>query len=960
MKDTKGFAREHSYKIPMLDASVVYRLNASGSGLKLYERVKDSKGNEKYKPNTALFSGALKYCLETEKLESVYKEAFRVKSFCSVHNDNRYSHALISVSFDSTYKEYNVFGKVEGYNGEGKLYVKAGYRYENGYIIDLLGNEYKITDNICINGDELLAVITYVLVSNNNLPVGCRNFGFDTDNNFYTFKQAKTILSTSDLRDLLYENGFTMLNAKGNPIEYVRYKRSAGMSRVGKCYFIRKEMYKKMMAWSDFSPGSKKIDAEMRKYGLTLKTDPVAHEAYTALTLSTIEDTVEIPLDSILFLPDAKFTTDAKTICVTSKNGCVMAEEKQINSMPTVLWDGEALLDESVFEQAGRSDKGMMLLRNRWFKSCAFNTKLQKWFKDNCITEVSQLQGFTLAKDISQVKMVVTDTSLKFFKVLSGKPPYVIAYWISQLNNDGGETFGIVKSEKPTKYMGGQYVRTSYQLINTINITEKEAKKLVEPVNKLKNDIRAGYRGMKYYLDEYRSDGSDLEFNPLLYKKRLVSEILNKYPEFAETKMFYGFRNDIIREINSSVKQGKLLVRGTNAVLFGNGQELLNCCIRENFLDLSWGAESAIKAVGKGVIFSDFFMLGGKILCIRSPHITMGNISVADNRPVKFEHYFNLTENIVCIDALDSPIQHRLNGCDYDSDTMLITDDKILTKAADRNYGEFLLPYNRLEFEPAEGKSLAEIDQLISENKIGEIVNLSQKLNTIYWSVINTPDISIISPDELYKDICILAVLSNTEIDKAKRIYKVDVDSVLDELKAKYLGIFGEYFNEPEFWRYINISSGKPKNNDKNYECRSPMAYLYNEACADKTLRSKNGKFFSDLPGIDYGKIKGVRKDEIAKILDTANKTATAYNRTVMRILSAANKRGRHGQNNTDAGMSDIAVILTSGIERISKLCKTESHRLAVLREIDNAMRTQKDAKTEQWVLLAGVWKKIV
>ncbi|MBR4767121.1 MAG: hypothetical protein IK085_10220, partial [Clostridia bacterium] len=129
------------------------------------------------------------------------------KSFYSVHNENRYSDALISVSFDSTYKEYNVFGKVEGYNGEGKLYVKAGYRYENGRVIDSISNEYEITDNICKNGDEILAVITYVPVSSSKLPTGCRNFGFDTDNNCYTFRQAKTILSTSDLRNQLYENG---------------------------------------------------------------------------------------------------------------------------------------------------------------------------------------------------------------------------------------------------------------------------------------------------------------------------------------------------------------------------------------------------------------------------------------------------------------------------------------------------------------------------------------------------------------------------------------------------------------------------------------------------------------------------------------------------------------------------------------------------------------------------------
>ncbi len=795
-------------------------------------------------------------------------------------------------------------------------------------------------------------MVTSVLVSTNKLPVDCRNFGFDADNNCYTFKQAKTILSTSDLRNQLYDNGFTMLNAKGNPIEYVRYKRSAGMSRVGKCYFIRKEMYRKMMAWSDFSPGNSKIDAELKKFDLTLISDPVAHEAYTALTLSTIEDTVEIPLDSILFMKDIKGYTYTQAVHVKSENGNVSARYEEVE-ISSILWDGEALLDESVFEQAGRSNKGMMLLRNRYFKSCAFNTKLQQWFKENKIKDISQLNGFTLAANVSQIKMIVTESSLKFLKMFDGEFEDKIRFWVEHIKNSSGNIFGIVKSEKPTKFAGGQYVRTSYQLINTINITKDEAKTLVAPVNEFKRNLRNDYRYMKYYLDEFRSNDSDFEFNPLLYKKKLVSLILDKYPEFAETKMYYGFRNDIIREINNSIKHGKLLVHGTNAVLFGNGQEFLKATIKPKY----YSHRQIHNKTEYAWIYSSYFKHQNRILCARSPHITMGNIMVGDNHFLPYRHYFNLTESIVCVDAVDSTIQHRLNGCDYDSDVMLISDNSILSKAALRDYGKFPVPYNGLEFEPSEGKSLAEIDRLISENKIGEIVNLSQKLNTIYWSIINTPDISIISPDELYKDICILAVLSNTEIDKAKRIYKVDVDSVLDELKAKYLDIFGEYFNEPEFWRYINISSGKLKKQNKNYECRAPMAYLYNEACAEKTPRSKNGKFFSDLPGFDYGKIKGVRKDEIAKIMDIANETATAYNRAVTRILGAADKRGRHGQNNADAGMNDIAAILTSGIERISKLCKTEAHRLAVLREIDNAVRKQKKAETEQWVLLAGVWK---
>ena len=37
----------------------------------------------------------------------------------------------------------------------------------------------------------------------------------------------------------------------------------------------------------------------------------------------------------------------------------------------------------------------MMLLRNRFFKTCAFNTNLQDWFFDNDITQVSRLAGYT-------------------------------------------------------------------------------------------------------------------------------------------------------------------------------------------------------------------------------------------------------------------------------------------------------------------------------------------------------------------------------------------------------------------------------------------------------------------------------------------------------------------------------------------------------------------------------------
>lgn len=948
MENAKEFVRAHSYRIPILDASVIYRLNAAGSGLRLYTRMKDAKGNETYKPSTALFCGVMHACLETETLESVYRETLRVKSFCSTVGDHRYTDAIISVFFDATFKEYNLFGKVEGYDGAGKLYVKAGYRFENGRIVDGDGKPFDMTDGVCLCDDEVLAVVTLIPVAKNRLPDDCRCFAFDAAAQCYVFKTAKTMLDTFALRSRLYENGFTLMNAKGKPVEYVRYKRSAGMSRSGKCYFIRRELYKKMMAWSDFDPGKSRLATELQKYRLTQRSDPVAHEAYTALTLSTLEDTVEIPLNAILFMRDIEGVSYPKAVHIKNENGTVVAKREKV-AVSSVLWDGESLLDTSVFAQAGRSDKGMMLLRNRYFKSCAFHTNLQNWFADNKITAVAQLNGFTLATEVPQIKMIVTESSLKFLKLFNGDFEDKIRYWIDRIRSDGGSRFGIVKSEKPTRYMGDGCVRTSYQLINTINLTEEEVKTLVAPVNDLKQKLHSDPVAMKAYLNEVSGE----DFNPLQFKKKLVAEILGQFPAFAETRMYYGFRNEIIREINDAVKRGRLPVHGTNAVLFGNGQELLKAIIRPDYQP----QRQIRNKTGYAWVDSGFFSQLSSILCTRSPHITMGNIVVAQNQYLSYKMYFNLTENIVCVDAFDTGIQHRLNGCDYDSDVMLITDDAVLMQAAQRDYGHFPVPINGLDFAPADGKSLAEIDRLISENKIGEIVNLSQKLNTIYWTVRNTPGLHIIPAYELYNDICILAVLSNTEIDKAKRIYDVDVDAVLDVLKAKYLGVFGKYFNEPEFWKSIRISGGKAGDPAKWDDCRAPMAYLFKEATADRAPKGRNGKYFSDLPGVDFGKIKGVRQDEIEKMLSIAAGTAAAYNRTVMKLRSAAARRGRHGQNDPDAGMRDLTAILTSGIERISKLCKTDAHRLAALRAIDAAVRTLKEAKTEQWVLLAGAWK---
>ena len=203
----------------------------------------------------------------------------------------------------------------------------------------------------------------------------------------YTYKPENgKPIKIKDLRSHFYEKGFYL-----DGIHYVRYKRSAGSSREGKCLFIDERLYKAMDKWSGC--------------GLKSQTDLASWESYKALSLSSIKGTVNIPLDGILFVPDYKSVFTEEVISVELKDSKLVAEQKQ-TEITNDIWDGESLLDESVFEN-GYADKHMLLLRNKFFKSCAFRTKLQKWIKDKNITlDDIKKRGFTLATDVSQIVMV--------------------------------------------------------------------------------------------------------------------------------------------------------------------------------------------------------------------------------------------------------------------------------------------------------------------------------------------------------------------------------------------------------------------------------------------------------------------------------------------------------------------------------------------------------------------------
>lgn len=784
---------------------------------------------------------------------------------------------IISLEARELFQQIQENGEDKGYILSAKKSTAYFYLFRNvlDYSLDAIELEKSYLD-ICRRKfafqDENQNEYTLAVI---NLTF---NYALKDENN-------SVLKNLKELRAYFYENGFILDGRK-----YVRYKRSSGSSRQGKCLFIDEKMYKHMSQWGEC--------------GLKPTADLASWEAYKALSLSDIHGIIHIPLNGILYVNDCKSEFDEEVISVEEKDGKLVSEKKTIK-INNDIWDGESLLDESVFKDA-YAEKHMLLLRNKFFKSCAFKTKLQQWFKDKNITlEDLKARGYiTLATDINQIVMVTTPNSMKFLKFMEGGlTESNIQKWMEKVE-DG---FGVVKYDKRTKFMGGSMVQTSYQFINTLAMGEEHAQALLQPSEEYTKLIRKDCDFMRYhfsnvYKRENDNDQEDLS-DGLAERGEVIFRLMNLNYDFKDTHLYYNFRNDVVEAQKKRLKEGHILLSGTNATLFGNGPELLLALSGEFDVNQQY---TKSQFLGKGEIACGKFAQGVNLVCARSPHITMGNIYCTTNN-LKHDiwNYFDLGENIVCVNAIGENIQQRLNGCDYDSDAMLVTDDALIVDIVRQKEGQFLVPVCNIQSTVKENQTLAELDFATSENKIGHIVNLSQKLNSALWDVLNSENYNQEEIDALYRDICILAVLSGIEIDKAKRAYQnIDVSRELESL-LKYYDTkrpqFFELFDDEDIERHVRYVSAKDIEDEKERKIESKklrakkrkelkakkhyafyntaMEYVYQIASKidGRTGKPKNVEYIKliDLlkePSKDRNSTSYAKKDAIVKISEAYRK----------------------------------------------------------------------------------------
>ena len=518
------------------------------------------------------------------------------------------------------------------------------------------------------------------------------------EKNKYLYKQY----SKDEIRLDFYKNGVPIRYAVKNKAtgedeeEIIRYRmlyRNASKAKIGQAVFINENLYDVAEEW---------ITMGLRKLLPHDAAKIVELSAYAPLVTSSIEDRFYMGLDEVLILDDEEsiynvvadvikssdystlervidedatalekqkaiekgnfdiygnpiYTTKYKKVEVTKKR-CIVSREK--TDVVNNVWDGMALIESSF--SPGNAN-GMVLLRNHFFKACAFKAHIQLFFRDYCEKNNIDYDTFTIT-DIFGRKVLAKNIKLitnkdackwwKFIDIMGGTKEKAYEYWRTKVEADGS-IWGVVKQDHPSKLGDHHEIQQlSYQAINALPCGYDDIRKIADISIK--------------YVELLKSDNN--EFEKFLRKNanevnhyEMLADLYRWNPDFANSKMWKTDKRKIISNYVSFLKKGKITVPGDNLTVCGNPYGLLLYAVGED-----WENDPTLQHED-GVIqcYTPRFEDGEYICGIRSPHNFSGNTGYFHNvRHPLMEKYMDFSQNIIAVNCIHTDVQARMNGMD--------------------------------------------------------------------------------------------------------------------------------------------------------------------------------------------------------------------------------------------------------------------------------------------------------
>lgn len=455
--------------------------------------------------------------------------------------------------------------------------------------------------------------------------------------------QEKYIKHTKEeIRQIFYNDGINIeyisrkRNGEITKRETIHYKmlyRSTGKAKKGSCMFICDRLYKRAINFLYMGIKLPKNNAPI-----------VEISAYAPLISSAIVGKIKINPKNILILKDVDRTFNTNVISVeTDENKHCIARKITDYTLKNTLFDGQALIDSSVFPDWGN---GYVLLRHHFCKMAAFNTNIQLFFKDyfgKNYYSATVKDMFGNEHFVKDVELITTDNAMKWLKF-----DISYDYWCEKVYENNC-MFGIVKTAHESKL--GKVQRMSYQMVNSLDesIMENVVKESVDYINKLKQDNNEFLK----YLDKNKNFSNDYE---------VLIALCEQDPEFTRSDYFRRRKRKIIENYVFNIKSGKLIQNAENLVIVGSPYAMLLYSSMGNESDVDTD-DTFYPEEGTIQCYTERFNSGEYLAFFRSPFNSKNNLTYLHNvYHKKFERYFNFGRQIIAVNMNGTDFQDRNNG----------------------------------------------------------------------------------------------------------------------------------------------------------------------------------------------------------------------------------------------------------------------------------------------------------
>lgn len=492
--------------------------------------------------------------------------------------------------------------------------------------------------------------------------------------------------------------GFTL-----NGEKYVRLMCGAGHARTNRAMFVAKRIFKKLDTF--LRCGCQDIDIIWAKWN-----------AYYALGSSA---TFQVSAPRVCVVPDKEIEMIKTVDFVTP---CKPQDTIERKEMPIKfnLWDGMGIISPDLAQKwADELEVGYLpsayVVRNAFIKGLVCTFDFHAFAAEIGEYSVKDIYGDTY--DVRDIDIVMTESMFKLWRGYSSWKDYC------EKNAALGWSWGVAKVFDDPAVMK-THIRTNYQFLQVLNMTDEDIAEICEPTVKWLTGIVGNANAMRMYLLGKLADmhGEPIEkFNNItdnFIKALLIDEDMAG-DDYIKTRV----ANSINKKIRDAY-MGRLIIEGTYQPIMADPY---------GFCQYIFGKEiTGLVPVGK--CYNRYYLdRGEKHVCaLRSPMTWRSEVNGLElYSSAAAEKWFKYIGNgqIQSLWGVDNMLQ---SGSDFDGDCVFVTPNECFWRCRcdDENRGvPVTYEPQKAEKRKVEENKLYQTDIMAFDPLIGIITNVS---TTIY------------------------------------------------------------------------------------------------------------------------------------------------------------------------------------------------------------------------------------